>query len=80
MKESPTPIASFKVLEGTTIDLTQYAPTCKAYLTAFPVDAKTFKATSWGTSAWADYTQGGSGFTSITITENTTLFACWERV
>ncbi len=80
MKESPAPIASFKVLEGTTIDLTQYAPTCKAYLTAFPVDAKTFKATSWGTSAWADYTKGGSGFTSITITENTTLYACWERV
>ena len=80
MKEAPNPIPSFKVLEGTTIDLTQYAPTCKAYLTAIPVDAKTFKATSWGTSAWSDYTQGGSGFTSITITSNTTLYACWERI
>ena len=75
----PTPIASFKVLEGTTLDLTQYAPTCKAYLTAIPIDPKNFKATSWGTSPWANYTHGGSGFTSITITKNTTLYACWAR-
>ncbi len=80
MKDSPSPIASFKELEGTTIDLKQYAPTCTAYLTAFPIDAKNFKATSWGTSAWGDYTDGGSGFTSITITGDTTLYACWERV
>lgn len=80
MKNSPSPIDSFKVLEGTTIDLTQYAPTCTAYLTAIPIDAKNFKATSWGTSAWGDYTSGGSGFTTITITGDTTLYACWERV
>ena len=80
MKNSPSLIDSFKVLEGTTIDLTQYAPTCTAYLTAIPIDAKNFKATSWGTSAWGDYTSGGSGFTTITITGDTTLYACWERV
>lgn len=80
MKDKPAPIDSFKVLEGTVVDLTQYAPTCTAYLTAFHIDPKSFKATSWGTSAWGDYTTGGSGFTSITITADTTLYACWERI
>lgn len=80
MKETPSSIPSFKVLEGTTIDLTNYTPTCTAYLTAISIDPKNFKATSWGLEAWNDYTKGGSGFTSITITQNTTLYACWERV
>lgn len=72
------PIPSFKVLEGTTIDLTQYRPTCIAYRSAIPVDPTEFVATSWGTSAWSDYTSGGSGVTSIVITADTTLYACWE--
>ena len=72
------PIPSFKVLEGTTVDLTEYRPTCRAYLTAIPIDPKEFVATSWGTSAWSDYTSGGSGVTSIVITADTTLYACWE--
>ena len=80
----PTPIDSLKVLEGTILDLTQYAPTCKAYETdvkwLFGVDLKkNYKATSWGTSAWSDYTKGGSGFTSFTVTGNQTLYACWEK-
>ena len=72
------PIPSFKVLEGTTIDLTQYRPTCTAYRTAIPVDPTEFVATSWGTSAWPNYTSAGSGVTSIVITADTTLYACWE--
>lgn len=72
------PIPSFKVLEGTTIDLTEYRPTCKAYRTAFPIDPTEFVATSWGTNAWSDYTSAGSGVTSIVITADTTLYACWE--
>ena len=79
MSQTPSPISPIKVLEGTTIDLTQYQPTCKAYLTAIKVDAKNFKATSWGTSAWSDYTEGGSGFTSYTVVGNQTLYACWAR-
>ena len=38
-----------------------------------------WKATSWGTSAWKDGTDGGSGFTSFTVTANTTLYACWAK-
>jgi len=67
-------------LEGTTLDLTQskYQPTCKGVYSLVEKN-KTYKATSWGTEAWADKTKGGSGFTSITITDDTTLYACWER-
>lgn len=77
--QEPAPIEPIKVLEGTVLDLTQYQPTCKAYLTAIKIDAKNFKATSWGTSAWGDYTRGGSGFTSFEVVGNQTLYACWAR-
>ncbi|MBR1890695.1 MAG: InlB B-repeat-containing protein, partial [Clostridia bacterium] len=81
-KTAPTPMASEQFLEGTTINLSQskYQPTCVAYTTAIHIGGGSkFKATSWGTSAWSNYTHGGSGFTSYTVTGNQTLYACWER-
>ncbi|MGN1201215.1 MAG: hypothetical protein ACI4R8_03005, partial [Candidatus Caccovivens sp.] len=79
---------SITLLEGETIDLNQsaYQPTCTGYLTAIKVDLKTFKATSWGLSAWSNGTSGGSGFTSYTVSASDadssgviTLYACWEK-
>jgi len=79
--------ASLYLLEGETINLatSAYQPTCKGYLTAVPIDLKTFKATSWGLSAWSNGTSGGSGITSYTVNANDakngviTLYACWEK-
>lgn len=79
MSQKPAPIAPLRVLEGTVLDLTQYQPTCKAYTTAIHVSPKNYKATSWGTSPWENYTQGGSGFTTFTVVGDQTLYACWER-
>ena len=81
-KSAPKSIASEKVLEGTVINLNQskYKVSGTAYTTAIHVGSgKTFTATSWGTSAWGDYTRAGSGFTSYTVTGNQTLYACWEK-
>lgn len=79
-KTAPTPIASEKFLEGTVINLNQakYKVSGVAYTTAIHIGSgKTYTATSWGTSAWSDYTSGGKGFTSFTVTQNQTLYACW---
>lgn len=87
-KDAPPAIASEKLLEGTVIDLNQdkYKVVGRAYTSAVRpkkyIDWSTkeyFKATSWGTSAWADYTKKGSGFTSYTVIGNQTLYACWEK-
>ena len=87
-KDAPPAIASEKLLEGTVIDLNQdkYKVVGRAYTSAVRpkkyIDLSTkeyFKATSWGTSAWADYTKKGSGFTSYTVIGNQTLYACWEK-
>ena len=85
-KNKPSDMSSFKALEGTTLDLTQYAPTGTAYTTAFHTGkGATFKATSWGLSAWSDYTHAGSGITSYVISSEhatngtITLYACWEQ-
>ncbi len=84
-KNAPSAIASIKVLEGTVIDLTQskYQVTGVAYTTAIHTSwatKNTYKSTTWGTSAWGNYTSGGSGFTSYTVTQNQTLYACWKKV
>lgn len=79
-KTAPTPIASEKFLEGTVINLNQdkYRVSGIAYTTAIHIGSgKKYTATSWGTSAWSDYTSGGKGFTSYTVTQNQTLYACW---
>lgn len=85
-KNKPNEISSFKALEGTTLDLTQYAPTGIAYTTAIHTGkGSTFKATSWGLSAWSDYTHAGSGIKSYVISSEhasngtITLYACWEK-
>lgn len=87
-KDAPSAIVSEKLLEGTVIDLNQnkYQVVGRAYTSAVRpgklVDWSTkeyFKATSWGTSAWDDYTKAKSGFTSYTVTGNQTLYACWEK-
>ena len=84
MKDKPTPLNTVKVLDGETLNLTPYQPTCTAYKTAVKTffgkdQAKPFKATTWGTSPWDNYTSGGKGVTSIIVTENITLYACWEQ-
>ena len=80
-KSAPPAIASEKLLEGTVIDLTKskYKVTGTAYTTAIHIGSgKKYTSTSWGTSAWKDYTSGGSGFTSYTVKGNQTLYACWK--
>ena len=84
MKDKPTPLNTVKVLDGETLNLTPYQPTCTAYKTAVKTffgkdQAKPFKATTWGTSPWDNYTSGGKGVTSIVVTENITLYACWKE-
>ncbi len=78
--KAPTPMPSIKVLDGTILDLSQpeYRPTCEATTNALG-KGKLFTATSWGTSAWKKFTKADSGFTSITITQDTTLYACWKQ-
>lgn len=81
--------ATIYLLEGEVLNLNQsaYQPTCQGYLTAIKIDLKTFKATSWGLSAWSNGTEGGSGFTSYTVNGadtgsdgyTITLYACWEK-
>ncbi len=87
-KDEPPAIASETFLEGTVIDLTQekYQVVGRAYTSGVRpgkyIDLSTkayFKATSWGTSSWGDYTSAGSGFTSFEVTGNQTLYACWEK-
>ncbi len=78
LKVEAQPIEPIVLLEGSELDLTNYQPTCIAQKTLI-YNNVTYKATSWGTSAWASGTKGGSGFTSIIITSDTTLYACWQE-
>ncbi len=78
LKVEADPIAPIVLLEGSVLDLSIYQPTCIAQKTLI-YNNVTYKATSWGTSAWANGTKGGSGVTSIEITSNTTLYACWQE-
>ncbi len=81
-KTAPPSIASIRILEGETLDLTQstYQVTCKVWATAIAWGVSyNYKSTTWGTSKHASYANGGDGFTSIVITGDTVLYPYWEK-
>ncbi|MBE7074300.1 MAG: hypothetical protein E7379_04355 [Clostridiales bacterium] len=81
-KTAPGSIAPMKLLEGTVIDLTQskYQLTCQVWSTAISwgISYK-YKSTTWMTSVPSDYSNGGSGLKSYTVTGNATLYPFWEK-
>ena len=81
--------ASFEVLEGTTIDPSKYNATCRyKYTGAYVGKEYNFDVATWSTSGGGqlyynngvfkndDYTK----LTSLTITDNTDLYAVWKNV
>ena len=78
---TPSTPASLRVLEGTVIDLTQskYQITVKIKATAIGLTKYTYKSTTWGTSKHADYSDGGNGVTSWTVSGDATLKPYWKK-
>ena len=84
-KTAPPSIASVTLLEGETLDLTQskYQVECKVWSTAISWGVNyTYKSTTWGTKVHDDYSDGGDGFTSYTVTRevgDVTLYPYWKK-
>ena len=72
---APEEIGSIKVLEGTTIDLTQYSRTT---VRKYGLSIRTFKVVGWDTSKPGNLSTE-KGFTSFTVSGNQDLYACWEK-
>ena len=84
-KVAPTSIAPIKILDGETLDLTPYTNIiCEIWATVSSSSIfgvrYSYRATTWGTSVHDNYKDGGDGFTSIVITQNTTLYPYWEKI
>lgn len=71
-----------RVLEGTTIDLSSYAPTCTMKGTTS--STYNYKCSGWSTTIMEDGSNGG-GETSYTVSGNDakngtiTLYVCWKK-
>ena len=78
---TPSTPASLRVLEGTVIDLKQstYQITVKIKATAIGLTKYTYKSTTWGTSKHSNYSDGGDGVTSWTVSGNATLKPYWKK-
>ena len=76
----PPTIEDEWILSGTTLDLTQQKYRVSGVVKKSAFNNKgTYTSTSWGTSAWGNYS-AGKGFTSIVIDKPLTLYACWQEV
>ena len=75
---APTEVQSVKVLQGDSLDLTQFVSTTQRKYTRIS-KTNTFKTESWGLEPFNDL----SIKSGITILENvqsdTTLYACWKK-
>lgn len=84
-KTAPGTIAPIKVLEGTTVDLTQYSTTAKYDYTAVWITASyTFEIKTWNTSGAKNISDGVSNYSydkmdSLTVTGNITLYGTWGK-
>ncbi|MBQ8468212.1 MAG: hypothetical protein IJ542_00460, partial [Clostridia bacterium] len=78
---TPSTPASLRLLEGSVVDLKQskYQITVKIKATAVGWTKYTYKSTTWGTSKHSDYSDGGDGVTSWTVSGNATLKPYWKK-
>ena len=81
-KSTPSTPESLRLLEGSVINLkdSKYQISATIWATALSFGVKyNYKSTTWGTSKHSDYSDGGDGVTSWTVSGDATLKPYWKK-